>query len=272
MPRLLPVISDFVFKLIFGDQRNIDILAEFLKAVLDIPDSEYDRIAIVDPHVKKESLDDKYGILDVKVHTKSGNIVHVEIQVWPIPEMKQRSIFFMSKMVTEQMASGLNHSDIKRAVSIIITNYTLVPENGHYHNQFRYRSDKDGTEFIDLTEFNTLEIFKLPPDADNTELWYWMKFIKSDDEEVLDMLAERNPQMKKAVGVLKELSADERTRMLYEKQEIARRDMVSLMGGARRDGHIDVAKKLLKRNRPVEEIVEDTGLTHAEIEGLRDAD
>ena len=46
---LLPVTSDFVFKLIFGDQRNVDILTGFLKSVLDIPESEYDHITIVDP-------------------------------------------------------------------------------------------------------------------------------------------------------------------------------------------------------------------------------
>ena len=47
---LLPVKSDFVFKLIFGDQRNTDILAAFLKSVLDIPDAEYDRLTIVDQY------------------------------------------------------------------------------------------------------------------------------------------------------------------------------------------------------------------------------
>ena len=78
---LLPVKSDFVFKLIFGDQRNVDVLEAFLKSVLDIPDAEYDRLTIVDPHVKKESEDDKFGILDVKVHTVSGSIIHVEIQL-----------------------------------------------------------------------------------------------------------------------------------------------------------------------------------------------
>ena len=268
-PSLLPVISDFVFKLIFGDQRNVDILAEFLKSVLDIPDSEYDRITIVDPHVKKEDQKDKYGILDVKLHTKSGAIIHIDIQVWPIPEMKQRSMFFLSKMVTEQLSSGMNHADIKRVVSIIITNYTLVTENGYYHNQFRYRSDKDGTEFTNLTEINTLELSKLPSDADSSELWYWMKFIKADDKEVLDMLSQRSPQMSKAVGVLKELSADERTRMLYEEREIARRDIVSLMGGAKREGITEVARNLLRRNRPIDEIIEDTGLSQEEIEALR---
>ena len=59
-----------------------------------------------------------------------------------------------------------------------------------------------------------------------------MKFIKSDDEEVMDMLATRSPQMRKAVGVLKELSADEATRMRYENREMARRDSESLKDDA----------------------------------------
>ena len=265
---LLPVTSDFIFKLIFGDQRNIDVLEGFLKSVLDIPDYEYDHITVVDPHVKKESEDDKYGILDVKIQTNNGSIIHVEIQVWPIPEMKQRSIYLMSKMVTEQMASGRNHSDIKRAVSIIITNYSLVPENNYYHNQFRYRSDKDGTEFTNLTEFNTLEISKLPPKADNSELWYWMKFIKSNDKEELDMLAERNPQIRKAVGILKELSDDERTRMLYEKQEIFRRDMVSRTEGAVKQREIEIAKSMIAKKEPFNKIMEYTGLALEEIESI----
>jgi len=266
---LLPVISDFIFKLIFGDRRNIDILAEFLKSVLNIPDSEYDHLTIIDPHVKKEYKDDKYGILDVKVHTKSGMVINVEIQVLPIPEMKQRSVYFMSKMITEQMAAGRNHSDIKRSVCIIITTYDFVPENEYYHNRFRYRSDKDGTEFTDLTEFNTLELSKLPAETDNSELWHWMKFIKADKEGDLDMLAQRSPQMKKAVGILKELSADERTRMLFEEREIARRDYESRLGGAKREERIIIAKNLLSMNLPFAQIVAATGLTLEEVEDLR---
>ena len=124
---LLPVKSDFVFRLIFGDQRNVDILAAFLRCVLDIPDDEYDHLTIVDPYLKKDS------------------------------------------------------------------------------------------------------------DDDSTELWYWMKFIKSDDEGVMDMLATRSPQMRKAVGVLKELSADEATRMRYENREKARRDYESMKDDAVRE-------------------------------------
>ena len=89
----------------------------------------------------------------------------------------------------------------------------------------------------------TLDLNKLPADDDRTELWHWMKFIKTDDEEVLDMLVQRSPQMRKAVGVLKELSADEQTRMLYEKREMARRDFESLAEAEREKWQGVVADK-----------------------------
>jgi len=192
----------------------------------------------------------------------------------PIPDMKPRVIFSQSKMITEQIASGQKWGVIKKVVSIIITDYKLVPENAKYHNQFRYRA-MDGTEFSGLTEINTLELTKLPAESDESELWYWTKFIKSDDVEALDMIAEKSPQIKKAVGVLKELSADERTRMIYEDREKARRDIASMVDGAeqkgRREQSIEFARKLLKRNRPIEEIIEDTGLAREEIESLQTA-
>ena len=155
---------------------------------------------------------------------------------------------------------------------IVITDYVFVPEGEKYHHKFRYCTG-DGIEFTDLTEINTLELKKLPTAADSSELWYWMKFIQSEDGEVLEMIAERSPQMRKAVGVLKELSADERTRMLYEEREKARRDIASMMGGAKaeglREGRIDVARNLLELTVPVDTIIKATGLTHDEIIALK---
>ena len=76
---LLSVKLDLVFKLIFGDQRNTDILTSFLKSVLDIPEEEYERITVVDPFVKADYPGDKYGVLDVKIHTKGERVIHTEI-------------------------------------------------------------------------------------------------------------------------------------------------------------------------------------------------
>ena len=231
---LLPVKSDFVFKLIFGDQRNVDILAAFLRSVLDIPENEYDHLVIVDPYLKKEFEDDKYAILDVKLHTVSGSIIHIEIQIRVFSDMKARTIYSQSKLITEQIASGEKWSIIKRAITIVITDEIFVPEGDGYHYQFRYRT-RDGIEFSDLTEINCLDLSKLPPEDDSTDLWYWMKFMKSGDEEEMNLLATKSPQMRKAVGVLKELSADEATRLRYEAREKARMDWESIKDDAIRE-------------------------------------
>jgi predicted transposase/invertase (TIGR01784 family) len=269
--KLLPVKSDFVFKLIFGDQRNADILADFLKSVLDIPAEEYESITIVDPYVKKEFKTDKYGIFDVKIHTKSGNVIQVEIQVEDIADMKKRVLYGQSKMVTEQIKSGNDWEVIDKVISIIITDYVFIEDSEKYHHKFRYRTE-DGVEFTNLAEINTLELAKLPKDTDSSELWYWMKFIKSEKGEGLDMLAERNPQIRKAVGVLKELSADERTRMIYEDREKARRDIAAKMKLAKLEGKhgkaVEVARNLLKMGMTIETIIQATGLTNNEISSL----
>jgi len=123
-------------------------------------------------------------------------------------------------------------------------------------------------ELSDIIEIHTLELEKLPEGADGTELYDWAKFIAADTEEELNMIAERNPQVAKAVVKLRELSADERARDTYERREKARRDQAAHI----RWEITKIAKNLLNRNRPIDEIIEDTGLTREEIENLDGAD
>jgi predicted transposase/invertase (TIGR01784 family) len=90
------------------------------------------------------------------------------------------------------------------------------------------------------------------------------------------MLTQTNPQINKAVGVLMEISADERNRMLYESREKLRRDEASRMKGAVKiavKGAVEgtkteIARNALKKNMPIDDIADITGLTREEIEGL----
>ena len=77
--KYLPPKSDFIFKKIFGDAKNTEILAAFLKSTLDIAPEEYEKIILTDTHINPVDERDKMGILDVKVQTKSGNFIDIEI-------------------------------------------------------------------------------------------------------------------------------------------------------------------------------------------------
>jgi predicted transposase/invertase (TIGR01784 family) len=254
-----------VFKLLFGDQRNIDLLTALLKSVLDIPENEYAEVTIIDPHLLPEYEGDKLGILDAKVKTASGKIIDIEIQIYQLPEIKERLVFYISKMVTEQIGEGENYDSIKRVISIVITDFELVKGDNKYHHRFTLYDQKNCKEFTDLIELHTLELPKLPAESDNTELYNWLTFIKSERKEEFDMVAQTNPQINTAVGRLIELSATEKARMLYETREKARRDEASRMNGMRKT----IASNALKKGLSVEDIADITGLPITEIESLR---
>jgi predicted transposase/invertase (TIGR01784 family) len=264
--------SDIIFKLLFGDDRNSELLTDFLQSVLRIPADDYEDVTFIDPHLKREYESDKLGILDVRLRTKSKKIIDIEIQLLSSPELRQRVVFYISKMITEQVGTGESYSNIKNVISIIITDYTLIPENNVYHNRYTLYDPQTQSEFTDVIEVNTLEMTKIPESGDGTELWNWMKFLSAQRKEELDMIAERSPQVKNAVVRLMELSADEQTRLLYESRQKMEWDNQARERGARTDERTTIAKNLLGMGMPFDKIAAATGLSREEIEGLRNTD
>jgi predicted transposase/invertase (TIGR01784 family) len=266
----LPVKSDVVFRLFFADERNMEYLIGFLKSVLRLPEDDYNEIEISDPHLLREYDADKLAIIDVKLKTRSKKVVHIEVQLSVTPDLRERIIFYDAKLITEQVGSGDDYDVIKKVISIVVTDEMLIKKSPRYHHRFTFYDCEADVELSDIVEIYTLELPKLPPKADGTELYDWAKFIAAETEEELTMIAERNPQVGKAVVTLRELSADERARDMYERRERARRDMASQKKWVAKQRDLEIAKKLLKRNRPIDEIIEDTGLTREELDELRE--
>ncbi|MCL1861187.1 MAG: Rpn family recombination-promoting nuclease/putative transposase [Proteobacteria bacterium] len=264
--------NDLVFKLLFGDAKDTGPLTDFLQAALDLPSDDYLNIVLVDPHLNGEGINDKRGILDIKAKTATGKMVDIEIQIAEQPQMRERIVFYLSRLITEQIGRGENYRKIERSICILITYYVQIPENGCYHNCYRLHDPRTGSEFTDLVEVNTLELPKLPHNTDGSALWSWLKFMGSREEEELKMLAEKNPQIGKAVARLQELSEDERIRLLAESREKMEWDNAARIQAAKEkgleEGLLSVARTALKKNLPIEEIMALTGLSKEKIQSL----
>lgn len=224
IPKILSAKHDIVFRQFFADERNLEDLAEFLKAVLRLPDDEYEKIEIVDPNMLPDYSKSKYSVVDVKLYTKSRKVIHIEIQLKVTSELPKRLVFYMSKLITEQLGSSEDYEKINRAISIVITDEKLVKQSPRYNHRFRLYDCEAGVEFTDLVEINTIELSKLPPAADGSSLYDWACFIKADTEEELNMLQERNPKFAKPILKLRELSADEKMQYAIEQKLKAERD------------------------------------------------
>ena len=85
------------------------------------------------------------------------------------------------------------------------------------------------------------------------------------------MIVERNPQVGRAVAMLRELSADERARDLYERREKARRDKVMWDKWTIKQSKLEVARNAWLMNMSIGDIVKLTGLTSDEVESQRPA-
>ena len=98
----IPAKSDVIFKLLFADELDKAFLISFLRAVLKLDIGEFADIQIVDPQLKRKRKGDKSGILDVKVRTKAGQIINIEIQLQITSEMRERIVYYGTKLITEQ--------------------------------------------------------------------------------------------------------------------------------------------------------------------------
>ncbi|MCL2055290.1 MAG: Rpn family recombination-promoting nuclease/putative transposase [Oscillospiraceae bacterium] len=268
-PFLISVKNDIGFRLFFADERNIEFLQGLLKSILKLDDGEYEVIEILDPHLLREFHGDKLGIVDVKVKTKTGKIIHIEIQLKVRPGMEERIIYYDAKLITEQIGSSDKYKDLKRVISIIITEETLIKASPLYHHRFTFFDPNANIELSDLIEIHTLELNKLPDNFDGTELCDWAKFIAAKSEEELEMVASRNTQISKAVVKLRELSADEKARDMYERQEKARRDHEWAMDYAREMGIEEGIKEgTQKREQELIESMKLSGMSEAEIDRI----
>ncbi|MDR3279812.1 MAG: PD-(D/E)XK nuclease family transposase, partial [Synergistaceae bacterium] len=117
-------------------------------------------------------------------------------------------------------------------------------------------------------------------DGKEEELLDWLRLIRSERKEEIEMLATKTPEMKKAVGRLKRLSADEATRMRYEARELylmdemARRDKAHADGLAegeakgKQEKAVEMAKNLLAEGISPDIIERTSGLSQDDIRSL----
>jgi predicted transposase/invertase (TIGR01784 family) len=281
---LLPK-NDFLFKLIFGDERNKKLLKSFLQAVLGLPDDEFD-VEFIDPQLKREFEDDKLCVIDIRIKTKTGKQIDIEMQMAPTANLFERICYYKAKMLLEQIGTGENYDKLKKVISIIVGDFCFIDggDENRYHHCYRLCDSVDETYFGDVEEIHVLELPKLPEDSDKTPVWDWAKFIGVETEEELDMIAAQSEVMKTAVRELYRVSSDADVRRQYELREKARRDEVARTAYAEQRGMqqgmqqgrlegeqmkaLEIARNFKKMGMPLEQIAVGTGLTEQELRGL----
>jgi predicted transposase/invertase (TIGR01784 family) len=249
---LLSPKNDYLFKRLFGDPRNRPVLNGFLHDFLDLGDEEFE-VELIDTHVNPEFAEDKMSILDVRLKTKLGKQVDVEMQVLETANFFEHIIYYQSRMVTDQIGKGDWSGDIKKVINIVISDFDFIKGDNYYHC-YRLHDKKDDTYFGDFEEIHVLELRKLPEKSDGTQIWNWGKFIGAKSEEDIMMTALNNPAIEKAAEALREASGDEAVRKQYDLRQHILMDEYARTVAAERKGEERILD-LLRSGKSAEEIL-----------------
>ncbi len=227
--------NDYAFKELMA---NENVRIGFLSAVLNIKPEDIKETVILNTYLRKEHEEDKQGILDVRILMNNDTEIDIEIQLAELRVWADRSLFYLSKMYTEQIHTGEKYNIFKKCVSISILDFKLFKDTDEYYSCFHIREDKRNTILTDKMEFHVLELPKLPQELEENsdDLLLWGKFISSERKGEFEMLATKNKYIDSAYKQLQVISQDKQKRLEYEAREKAIRDHNQMMYEAEERG------------------------------------
>ena len=107
---MLPTV-DFCFKELM---QNDNIRKNIIAALLNVPSSEVENTELMPTILRKESKDDKYGILDVRVKLKDGEQIDFEMHILELPKLPPEQKSETDLMQWMRFLNGKRREDFEK--------------------------------------------------------------------------------------------------------------------------------------------------------------
>ncbi len=250
MGRFVSLRFDFSFKHLF---QNEEVRKYFLSDVLGIPVEKIRSVRLVNTFLWRQYRRQKQGILDVLMELDDGSRVNVELQIKALSYWDKRSVFYLSKLFTENLLVGQDYRRLKRCVCISILGFNL-DDSPSYHRVYRLRNET-GEEFTDLLEIQVIELNKALSGRDRMD--DWITLFNAETEEDLKMLEAKtkNPGILEAIKEVRLMGLGRVLKAVYDdhmkqiRDQNARDDYVRAEGKA--EGKAEAILELLEELGPV---------------------
>ena len=289
--------NDFFFKKIFGSVGSEKITKSLLEAILkiDITAIDLDK----NPITEKEVLDDKLGVMDIRLEINGNIDCDVEMEMVNRGNIEIRLMRYVSKIFIRGLKVGEDYIEAKDSIAILVANFELDKHKEVKKILTEYEMREKDYGNIVLTDKIKVYILELPKiermKSEDKNLNLWIKFIKdlevkemADNEEKDEKLEEKIKAIQEAEKKYEELCQDEHARYIAELRQKYIEEIVSVrqLGyekgieeekkegkeeGKREgieEGIKKVAKMMKDNNCSIGEIEKYTKLSKEEIEKL----
>jgi len=285
IPELLPPSEDGVFKTLLTHPDAKLVLRDVVESYLGFP---VVKVEVRNVELPITSINEKRERFDVNCTVNDGSQLDVEMQSESMTGdslrtnnkvVKGRAIYHLCDLHSGQSGRSVRYDKLMRSFQMTFCGYTVFRERTNFVSRFSFRdefgeelSDAVGIIFVELTKLG--EVVKKPVEImTGEEIWSLFFAYGSDPNyrEMLNKMITVRREIKMAGELLQTISKDEIERARFRSRNMFRMDMEHNLIAARDEKAMTIANNLLKRNRPIDEIIEDTGLTREEVENLRNA-
>ena len=213
--------NDIVFQMLFSSV-NPEITKALISSMIDeeITSIELD----LSKELKKEKIDDKIGILDLRAKINNNIECEIEMQMIYAKNFMPRLLYYWSKVYSQQLKEGQNYEKLKKTISIAIMN-EKIPEIKEMkaHTKWQIREEKTYRKILtDKLEIHIIEIPKAieeyKKNKGNTAL-QWMMFLNEPESMEVEEIMKENKEIKEAKVTLRELSEEEENQRIAELRE-----------------------------------------------------
>ena len=230
-------LNDLYFKKLLGDKKRKNLTLSFLNGILNKDDENcFTDITFLDKDNEPLTLDGKLSKLDIRADLNDGTQVDIEVQVCPFKLMAERSLYYWSKMYSEQLEKGAEYKKLKKAIAINLLAFDYLEDEQDWHNIYNLLNVKSYNKLTDHIEIHFLELPKFTlRDMRTSEAWI-AYFSGKYSKEELEEIAMTTPAIKEAVEFEDTFLQNKIERRAYEQREKAIRDYYSYMSAFKEEG------------------------------------
>jgi len=271
--------TDIAFKKVFGSEQHKEILIGFLNAVLDLQGNKrIKEITLKNPWQPPDLPTLKETILDVKALDHRGITFIVEMQVKGQPCFDKRALYYTAKAYTAQIDKGEEYPKLNQVIFIGILDFNSFDGDSYLTRHLILNKETLQQELRDF-EFNFIELRKFNKQEAELEsiVEKWVYFIKNARNlTMIPKSAEAIPELKAAYAQAAMNTWSREELEVYEYWQIRdTADRLSMEAEVAKGieqgiekGIEKVARNMKSVGITVEVIMQTTGLSREEIEGL----
>ena len=228
--------DDIMFKAFFSKIGNEKFLKELLSSILG-EDIKIKKV-MHDARLEQLAKENKYGILDLEVELENKEIINVEMQLRDYHNIEERTTFYASKKISEQLSPNQNYSEIKDVIVVAILNYSFINLPEYVTDTIRVAKGHRKYELNNKVRYIYIELEKFRkqnPDMKD-KLNQWLAFLDMERGDLLEMAMKENKNIKEAVKKYNELTGEEEVKRIAEVRLMAQLEENAALASARAKG------------------------------------